>query len=500
MSSKGRAIIVGAGIAGLATAIRLAVQGWQVQVFEINSYPGGKLSWFEQDGYAFDAGPSLFTQPQYIEDLFALANEPIQDYFQYVQSDVACRYFFANGKQVTAWADHSKFAAEMETQLGEPAANVHAYLQRSATTYNKIGKLFVEKSLRHWRQFSWKEVATAIKHSSKSLLMSSLNAYNEQAFTTKEAVQMFNRYATYNGSNPYKAPGMLSLIPHLELNVGTFYPKGGMISITNALHRLAEKKGVQFHFNSKVDRIIESAGKAEGVVVNGRNIMADLIVSNADVYFTYKHLLRNELAAKKVLKQERSSSALIFYWGIKTSFPQLGLHNIFFSDNYAEEFRHLFQTKSFYPDPTVYINITTKMESGQAPEGKENWFVMINAPANVGQPWSEWIPEARQRIISKLSAQLQCDVEALIETEAVLDPVTIEQRTASYMGSLYGTSSNSRMAAFLRHANDSAQIQGLYFVGGSVHPGGGIPLCMQSAAITVNLIQKQYKLKHVAHH
>jgi phytoene dehydrogenase-like protein len=148
----------------------------------------------------------------------------------------------------------------------------------------------------------------------------------------------------------------------------------------------------------------------------------------------------------------------------------------------------LFTHKTFFEDPTIYINITSKMEAGQAPEGKENWFVMVNAPANNGQPWQDWIPAARQRIINKLSERLHADISSLIETEAVLDPVTIEQRTTSYMGSLYGTSSNSRMAAFLRHPNFSRRLKGLYFVGGSVHPGGGIPLCMQSAAITAQII------------
>jgi len=236
----------------------------------------------------------------------------------------------------------------------------------------------------------------------------------------------------------------------------------------------------------------------KGIVVENKNIAADIVISNCDAYFTYKHLLQDEYKAKKVLKQERSSSALIFYLGIGKTFDELGLHNILFSNNYAAEFQHLFQTKTFFNDPTVYINITAKMEDGQAPKGKENWFVMINAPANVGQPWEQWIPQARQRIIDKINRTFQTDIEPLIETESMLDPTTIESRTSSYMGSLYGTSSNSKMAAFFRHPNFSKRIKGLYFVGGSVHPGGGIPLCLHSADITASLVAQDYKIPVVA--
>ncbi|MDE3253359.1 MAG: FAD-dependent oxidoreductase, partial [Bacteroidota bacterium] len=317
---------------------------------------------------------------------------------------------------------------------------------------------------------------------------------NAGHFTNEKTVQLFNRYATYNGSNPYRAPGMLSLIPHLEHNEGTFYPRGGMISITRALYQLALKKGVQFHFDTPVQRIIESERKVQGVVVNETNFPADVVVSNMDVYFTYAHLLDNPNKAKKLLKQERSSSAFIFYWGMNRSFPELNLHNIFFTRDYKAEFSHLFEKKKIYADPTVYVNITSKCEPGiQAPEGKENWFVMVNAPANTGQDWTENRTRYKEAVIAKLSRILGVDIAACIEVESYLDPVLIESRTASFMGSLYGTSSNARMAAFLRHPNFSRQIQGLYFTGGSVHPGGGIPLCLQGAAIMSDMVAEDQK-------
>jgi phytoene desaturase len=481
-----KAIIIGSGVAGLAAATRLQVMGFAVSVYEKNDFPGGKLHAFKKDGFCFDAGPSLFTQPQNIEALFALAGEPVEKYFSYQRVETACKYFFESGKTVRAFADTDQFAKELQQQLNEDPKAVSKYLEQSARVYNNIASIFLNYSLHKAATWFHKRIIKALATVRPGHLFESLHRFNQKRFNSPDTVQLFNRYATYNGSNPYKAPGMLSLIPHLEMNEGTFYPAGGMISITNALYQLALKKGVQFFFNSPVEKIIHTNGKVTGVLVNGEMKAAQLVVSNGDVYFTYKHLLSDEVKATKILKQERSSSAVIFYWGIKKAFPQLELHNIFFSADYKKEFDSIFTGTEICTDPTIYVNITSKMEKGMAPDGMENWFVMVNTAANTGQDWNKVEVELRAMVIRKLSA-------TWIETEETLDPVMIEEKTASYMGSLYGTSSNSALAAFLRHANFTGDIKGLYFCGGSVHPGGGIPLCLKSAKIVSDLIAADYK-------
>jgi len=494
MEHAKKAIVVGAGIAGMAASIRLVVQGYEVDLFEKNDYPGGKLSQFSIDGYLFDAGPSLFTQPDNLKALFDLAGEPMEDYFQYQSMPISFKYFYEDGTIVNAYTDNGKLAAEMEEKLGESPSKVLDYLNDSKHLYEHIASIFLNHSLHKKATLFQSKVFKAIKTLKWKYLFRSMHQVNGGYFSNPKTVQLFNRYATYNGSNPYKAPGMLSLIPHLELNEGTFYPKGGMISITNALYQLALKKGVRFHFNAPVQRIIQQDRLVRGVVVEGQNIFANLVVSNMDVFFTYQKLLGDARMANQVLKQERSSSALIFYWGIKSEFPQLELHNIFFSTDYAAEFKAIFQAGSMHTDPTVYVNITSKCEPGlQAPNGKENWFVMVNCPANKGQDWKALQQKARAAVIAKLNRILGVDMESLIEVEEVLDPVLIESKTASYMGSLYGTSSNSKMAAFLRHPNFSKALKGLYFVGGSVHPGGGIPLCLKSAQIMGSMVEKDVK-------
>ncbi len=495
MSKKKRAIIIGAGIGALASAIRLAVMGFEVEVFEKNRYVGGKLAQLVVGDYLFDAGPSLLTQPENIEELFEIANEPIEAYFTYTAQPISCKYFFDDGTVVNAYTDIEKFASELENNVGEEGQNLKAYLEQSANTYNDIGEIFLNYSLHKRSTLIKAPIKQALKTVKAAFLFKTLHDLNQASFSKLKTVQIFDRYATFNGSNPYQAPGMLSLIPHLDNNIGAFYPSGGMISITNALYKLAMKKKVKFYTDSLVTQIITENKEAKGIVVNGLTYLADVVVSNMDIYFTYKKLLQQEEVAKKILKQERSSSAFIFYWGINYSFPQLELHNIFFAKDYKAEFNSLFTTKKLYEDPTVYINITSKCEPGvHAPLGKENWFVMVNAPANTGQDWKAFRERYREIIIRKLNLILKIDIEPLIEVEEVLTPVTIESKTASYMGSLYGTSSNGKMAAFLRHPNFTNKMKGLYFVGGSVHPGGGIPLCLQSAKIMSEIVREDYEI------
>lgn len=474
--------IIGAGIAGLAAAIRMANRGYEVEIFEANSFPGGKLSEFQIGGYRFDAGPSLLTMPQYIDELFALAGLEPRLHFEYKRLPIICNYFWEDGTRLYAFADKEAFAQEIEQKLGVPSARLEKLRADSRQKYELTGRIFLEKSLHRLDTWLHRSVAKVVLLIPILDIFTTLNAVNERFAKHPKLVQLFNRYATYNGSNPYKAPGLLSIIPHFEYHIGAFYPKGGMYHITKTIFGLAQQLGVRFHFNTKVDAIEVKNGKAIGLTVNGNVQYFDRIISNMDIFQVYKKLLPKAKHPNRILNQQKSTSALIFYWGIKKTFPELDLHNILFSDNYKKEFDYL-EAGKIYNDPTIYINITSKHTPEDAPAGCENWFTMINVPHNSGQDWDAQIAEARQNIIEKLNRILKINIAELIECEELLEPRTIESRTASHLGALYGTSSNNRMAAFLRHPNFSRRIQNLYFCGGSVHPGGGIPLALLSAKI-----------------
>ncbi|TRX57557.1 phytoene desaturase [Fulvivirga sp. M361] len=483
-----KAIVIGAGIAGLAAACRLAQKGYRVTVFESNEYPGGKLTAISSKGFRFDAGPSLFTLPHLLDDVFHATKENPRDFYDYETLDVACHYFYEDGTTLKSFCDQNKFASEVSEKLNIDGGVVVDFLQRSEVMYNQAGQIFLNNSLHKATTWLKKDVLSALLRIYKYDLFKSMDAANQIHLKHPKLVQLFDRYATYNGSNPYKAPGILNSIAHLEHNLGTYFPKGGMHTITLSLYELAQKKGVEFVFGKKVSRIRSNKNKVTGVDTEDGFTQADLVVSNMDVYPTYKYLLPQIKTPERIEKQERSSSGLVFYWGVKGAFSNLGLHNIFFSENYKEEFHHLFDKQRIYQDPTVYVNITSKLNNSDAPEGHENWFVMVNAPSNTGQDWQTIIAQTREAVIKKLSRLLNKNLSEIIVTEELLNPMKIEERTSSFKGSLYGTSSNSKFAAFLRHANFSSKIKGLYFCGGSVHPGGGIPLCLLSAKIVSELV------------
>lgn len=478
--------IVGSGIGGIATAIRLALKGYQVTVYEANQYPGGKLSEFSNNSFRFDAGPSLFTMPHYVDELFELAGENPRDWFNYEQLEVICKYFYQDGTVLSAFSDNERFAQEINDKTGEPKENIIRALDNSRFLYQYLGELFIRRPIHSIKTFISKDAFKSYFKIFKLDFFRSMNKANESMFQSEKVVQLFNRYATYNGSDPYQTPATMNIIPHLEFNEGAYFPYNGMHDITLSLFELAKRQGVEFKFGKKVSQILVKKGVAKGLLIAGEQYPFDYVVSNMDVVNTYRKLLPNQRQPNFLLNQPKSSSALIFYWGIAGEFPSMKLHNIFFSDHYKEEFDCIFNKGSIYEDPTVYVNITSKHKKDDAPDQHENWFTMINVPNNDGQDWELLINEARKNILKKLSSILNVEIADRIVCEEVLDPVTIESKTSSSKGALYGNSSNNKYAAFLRHANFSRKIKGLYFCGGSVHPGGGIPLSLSSAKLVAD--------------
>ena len=482
------AIVIGAGIAGLSSAIRLAAKGVHVTVLEQQDTYGGKMGVWEQDGYRYDTGPSLFTMPQYVNELLTIDGKSDVT-FEYDELENIGNYFWEDGTQMTATKDVEQLKDEFLKQLSEPKENIDAYLADSKIKFEITNHVFLEKSLHKLKTYlSWGTVKSFFRLS-KVDIFKNMNAQNELRFNNPKTVQFFNRYATYNGSNPYQAAATLNVIPHYEFGFGAFFPKKGIRSIADALCQKAIHLGVIFQFSTKVSKV-EKIG--ERYIVNG-DTESDILICNMDVASAAKGPLKNFVSSKRK-KYEPSSSALIFYWGIDREFKELDLHNIFFSSDYMKEFENIFHNRKIDNDPTVYIHISSKCKVDDAPVGCENWFVMVNAPYVAGQDWEKMINEARENILIKVSKRLGTDISRHIRLEHKLTPELIQSKTGSYKGALYGSSSNDRMAAFLRQPNFSSGHKGLYFCGGSVHPGGGIPLCLLSGKITTDIIAHDFKL------
>lgn len=482
-----KAIVIGGGVSGLAISIRLAKKGYRVEIWEQNDFLGGKLSEHWEDGFRFDAGPSLFTLPELLEEVLELSGHS-ELMPSLHRLDPVCRYFWNDGTRFDAAADPQQFAQDAALTFGIDAQRVATQLNHSREIYTISAPVFLERSMHRIGTYLSLDFLKGVVQMPKLDVFKTMHEAHKTNLGHEKLVQLFDRYATYNGSNPYKAPATLQAIPSLEYFRGAWLPEGGMISITKALTETAKRMGVEMHMQRSATAIHHNGKKVEFVEWEGGKEQANLVVSAIDVQRLYPLLHPAIQLPKRIEAAERSTSALVFNWGMGSSYPELDVHNILFTSNYPGEFEALsIPGNGIIEDPSIYIFISSKRVKEDAPAGGENWFTMVNAPG-IGALNPEQIQEARERIGGKISRMLGRDIFSDIRAEWIMQPADIARRTGSPDGALYGPSSNTLLSAFNRHANSTSKIKGLYFTGGSVHPGGGIPLCLMSAKITDDLI------------
>lgn len=313
-------------------------------------------------------------------------------------------------------------------------------------------------------------------------------------FSDPRLIQLFDRYATYNGSDPFQAPATLNIIPYVEYGVGAYYITGGMYRLIDVLAAVARKLNVRIHTSAKVEKIYHDDKQVSGVQVNAEEIAADYVLCGADAVVTHDELIdKHQHHREKLDRLEPSLSGMVFLWGVKAKHPKLAHHNIIFSSAYDVEFEQIFRHRQVPDEPTIYIAITSKADAAHAPADGENWFVLLNMPYLApGQMWEQEKVRMRRVVLSKLK-QVGIDLADRIEVEQIYTPEDFSELYASNQGSIYGVSSNSRTTAFKRLPNRSRMLDGLYFAGGSVHPGGGIPLVMLSGKMAATLIAENHE-------
>jgi phytoene desaturase len=485
------AIIIGSGIAGLAASIRLAVQGIQVTILEANDYIGGKMNEWYHEGYRFDLGPSVFTMPKYVEDIFALAGKKTEDYIDIIRPELPFNYFFDDGLVLNFYADLERLVEELATKTEDNEATILRFLEDIQTKYELTDHVFLQNSLHIISNYWNKEVLKGIVNFHKVEVFRSMDEANKRNFKDKHTRRLFNSFASYMGSSPFKAPGVLNVISHFQLNSGIFLPRGGMYAIARSMVKLGEELGVIIRTSSPVTEIVVENDIAKGVICKHEHLTADLVISNSDVYNTYKKLLPAHKVPAMFLERQKSHSALVFLWGMKKSFPQLALHNMVLSENMKEEYEIVFKKGDIGDDFTIYLYISSKTNPTDAPEGFENWYILINAPHLQGQDWEAIKDRVRTKILERLGNILGEDLAQHIAFERVQDPRTFEVETGAAFGAIYGNSLNGKLSVFFRHPNFTSKIQNLYFCGGTVHPGSGVPLSLLSAKIVSELIAKQ---------
>lgn len=487
-----KVVIVGAGLGGLSAALMLKVRGFDVLILEQNSHAGGKAGERIQDGFRWDTGPSLITMPFVIDKLFKESRAQREDYLTFNPIDPLCRYFFpGNPKILNASSDHEIMTENLSRISPQDGKNWKVFLNYTRKLYRLTADLFLYSPIHEVRDL------LTFKNLLRLPSMFQIDAFRtmhkavSRYFKDPDVQQVMDRYATYVGADPWKAPATLNIITYVEYGLPAVYIKGGIARLSEALVRRCGEMGVHIRFNTPVREILHNGKQITGIRTDNENIATSIVIANSDAVSTFNTLIRRkEKAARRLAKLEPSLSGLVFFWGIKGTFPQLAHHNIFFSKNYQQEFNHMFVTRDIPADLTVYVAITSKKDKDHAPKGCENWFVLVNMPyLSQNQDWDTWIPEIREKVLVKLT-EFGLDIRENILTESILDPRDMKNLYGSNRGSIYGISSNARSTAFRRPANRNRALKGLYFCGGSAHPGGGVPLVILSGKITAELVSR----------
>lgn len=484
--------IIGAGLGGLSASCLLARKGHDVTVLEKNSTPGGKINELRSRGFRFDLGPSVLTMPFILERLFQKCGANIEDYINIKPVDPICRYFYPDGSEFDCFRDHSLNVAQIQDFAPNDVDAYKEFLSYSEDLYNRTKEAFLFNPLYSFSDLWSLNLLDFLK-------IDAFKTVAERVDTMFESTQLrklYKRFTTYNGSSPYQAPATLNIIPHVEMEMGGYYISGGMYELAKGLEKLAKELGTSFSYDTDVQQIRTDNSGVNGLIdTTGNKYPADIVVSNADAFETHHHLLNDELSVfkKRTLdQQEPSSSGFLMLLGIDKKYNALTHHNIFFSEDYRKEFSDIFEEKVMPQDPTIYIANTSHTEAKDAVEGGSNLFVLVNAPyINDNQNWNEQTTvDYRKKLIQTLQKRGLTDLGSHISYSKCINPRDFYQMYRSRAGSIYGTSSNEKYSAFLRPANKSRSVDGLYMVGGSTHPGGGIPLVTLSAHHAVELIER----------
>lgn len=483
----------------MTAALLLSANGYEVTIFEKNNSLGGKVSEVKSNGFRFDTGPSLITMPFIIEALFNVLDKDINQHLKLIEISPLSRNFFPDGSRIDTFRDIKLAKAELYKINPHDAAAYEKYLDYTKKIYDNAAEVFLYRPMH--------EVLKLIREGSfPSLLqflhidsMRTMHKANSTFFADPRLVQIFDRFATYNGSNPYQAPATLNIIAYVEFILGAFYIDGGVYRLVNVFENLLAEFDVQVNKNTEVEEITHTNGKFIGLKVNGEIEKYDYCVCNSDVVQTFSKMISGfEKRTNRLGKSEPSLSGMVFLWGVEGQRNELRHHNVFYSGNYKDEFRDIFKRKMSPVDPTTYVCISSKTNPNHARQNAENWFVLANMPyIEDKHDWENEKQNVRNRIIAKLLRN-GIDIQDKIRYEKMISPADLQARYLGNRGSIYGISSNDRMSAFKRYPNRSRDIENLYFCGGSVHPGGGVPLVMLSAANCVELIMekdnKQFKL------
>ncbi|BDI32472.1 phytoene desaturase [Capsulimonas corticalis] len=493
-------IVIGGGMGGLSAGIQLAARGARVTLFEKNERVGGKLNVWSDDGFLFDTGPHVLTMLWAIDEIFAAAGRRLADAVDLIPLDTICRYHFPDGATLDAPADRDAatqaiaefapgeeqgFARFLDYARRVSDATTDPFLRNDfgasvhgAPTREQWGQLREFLALKPWR---------------------TLRDVVREHFSDPRLRDVFELYALYSGSHPARSSGIFATVADVQWRQGTYYVRGGLYKLAEALVELARDVGVSIQTSSPVREIIVKNGRARGVALeNGARHYADAVVCNEDTLAAYKSLLapqsRPHYPDRKADAVETSTSAFLLLLGVRGEYPQLAHHNSFLSTDLEAEFGSIFDRHRPADDPTVGVACQSVTDPSKAPPGCSNLFLMTNPPAlSDAFDWTREAASYREIVLNKLEAMGLKGLRDRIVVEQMWTPLDLQSRYNARRGAVYGLSSNGWRNAFLRPPNVCPDVKGLYFVGGGTHPGGGLPLCALSGTNVARQLQANHR-------
>lgn len=485
-AKKLRAVIIGSGFGGLSLAVRLQARGFDVTVFEKRAKVGGRAYQFSEGGYTFDMGPSLITAPQIIAKIFEVAGRRMEDYLELIPLNPYYRIFFHDGTSIDYSGDAESMKAEMARFNPSDADNYDAFMNAVRPIYDAV--ITEDLGARPFDSL-WK-MASFLPRALRLGALKPVADFTSRFFEDERHRFLFSFHPLFIGGNPFRAPSIYAMIPYLEREQGVWFAKGGMYALVNALAQLFTDTGGRIRTDAEVDEVVVRNGAAVGVRIAGEEILADVVVSNADVAHTYRDLVstesRSRWSDRRVEKMDLSMSCFLLYLGVRRTYPQLAHHTLILSQRYKELVADIFDRKILPDDFSMYLHAPTRTDRTMAPPESESLYVLVPVPnLRSGHTWSPaFTAEFAGRVLSFLEDWGLTGLRSRIDVQKSFTPIDFRNELNASEGNAFGAEPKLMQTAYFRPHNRSEDVRGLYLVGAGTHPGAGVPGVMLSAEAT----------------
>lgn len=484
--SKPTAIVIGAGAGGLGVANILAKAGYNVTIYEKNAGPGGRMGLLKAKGFTFDTGPSWYLMDDVFKDYFALFGKKPADYYELTRLDPAYKVFFDYQESITIGGSYTQIRKQFEAAETGAGVKLDEYLGRAEHNYHMALKYFLYNPFRSYR-FAAKREVLARTPQFMNMFARTLHGYVGKSFKSLALQQILEYPSVFLGASPFTTPAVYQLMSYLDMKEGVFYPKhDGMYAVTKALAELGKELGVTYTYNRNVESIIVEDGVARGVVVNGKRVEADIVISNADLHFTETKLLNKEHQTYPQAywqKRQAGPSALLMYLGVKGELPGLTHHNLFFIKDWKQNFAAIYGNKTLPQKASMYVSKTTATDAATAPKGHENLFVLVPLPPGVTMSDKQVEKYADLYLQQLENMSGISDLRDRLVVKELRGPAYFRDSFNAWQNTALGLSHTLRQSAFLRPSVVSKKVKNLYYVGGTTQPGIGVPMCLISAQL-----------------